>query len=255
MKFRKDLLAVLATSALLGVYLVGKLSGSTDNSGLLLDIRFDEGTLTDNSPDHHPLRAEKVQFVSDRLGKVKSAIRVQPMGSVTVEKIDSLGYLEEFTLCAWVRPLSPPDGQGNTEHRNILSCRNYDRDFNLALDEDLRPLTHIVIESCHYGFCSFQERLAPSTWTHLAVTYGKRSWAIYLNGKLSASDSLVSNPPWSGTSLNIGNLYPGGSESFAGDIDEIRIYGRYLTQEEISQVMGPVPMGSPSGAETNGRKP
>ena len=78
-----------------------------------------------------------------------------------------------------------------------------------------------------------------NTWYHIVLTYKKNvGMALYLNGTLvasktpSESSTLNYNIQPSGT---INPLYIGWFDYFKGTIDEVRIYSRCLSQNQIVQ--------------------
>ncbi len=77
------------------------------------------------------------------------------------------------------------------------------------------------------------QQIPINTWTNIICTYENGTWKLYLNGKLvgSALSSITFNNDTI-TPLEIGNS--GNYEPFFGKIDDVRIYNRALTQEEIT---------------------
>jgi hypothetical protein len=70
-----------------------------------------------------------------------------------------------------------------------------------------------------------------SKWYHFLVVKNKNSYNLYINGDLSSGNSSIGN-----ISLNkivVGRRFPD-NRFFEGKIDDIRIYNRTLSQEEIT---------------------
>ncbi|MBN2095503.1 MAG: hypothetical protein JW727_05625, partial [Candidatus Aenigmarchaeota archaeon] len=80
-----------------------------------------------------------------------------------------------------------------------------------------------------------------SEWNHFAVTYNSSELRMYLNGVLENSIYATSSIPESGRNLLLGRSYgsrvggycSSGEEQFRGLLDELRIYNRSLTSDEI----------------------
>jgi hypothetical protein len=76
-------------------------------------------------------------------------------------------------------------------------------------------------------------------WYHVVATYDDKTMRIFVNGEEKASlprDGAI-NP--SHTNLCIGSYAPGNSSAFfQGVLDEVRIYDRALTPEEIREHAG-----------------
>jgi hypothetical protein len=95
------------------------------------------------------------------------------------------------------------------------------------------------------------EALDPNEWSHLAATYDGNLLRLYVNGVQQASGAFPGELPSEPGPLTIGanNLW---GERFSGLIDEIRVYNRRLTAEEIQTDMGrPVVGGTPAPPTDN----
>lgn len=80
--------------------------------------------------------------------------------------------------------------------------------------------------------------LTLNQWTHLAVTYNGTQRNSYINGVLATTDtSLTGSINTNSIGLNIGfDACCGGRYYFDGSMDDIRIYNRALSQQEIAQL-------------------
>jgi hypothetical protein len=74
--------------------------------------------------------------------------------------------------------------------------------------------------------------IQPDTWYHGAVTYDMTTLRLYLNGRLEADAPLSLNTGEDGNGLTVGNRWNGGAK-WEGLIDEVKIYSRALTANEI----------------------
>jgi hypothetical protein len=82
--------------------------------------------------------------------------------------------------------------------------------------------------------------IAPMCWTHVAITYdgsGRRlSGQLYLDGR-STSLSIKTDARLTATIRNSAPLVVG--QGFVGSIDDVRIYNRKLSTEEIGFLAAP----------------
>jgi len=80
-------------------------------------------------------------------------------------------------------------------------------------------------------------------WAHVAATFDGTTARLYLNGEQVASGAFSFNAAGAASSMGIGCVTGGGAgfsgntEVFLGDLDEVCIYNRALSQEEIGLVM------------------
>ncbi len=82
--------------------------------------------------------------------------------------------------------------------------------------------------------------LSTGIWTHIAAVYDGNQMILYRNGEIvastPASGNIDSNPDVSAAIGDQPSGITGGSRSFDGLIDEMRIYGRALSDEELDIV-------------------
>lgn len=136
--------------------------------------------------------------------------------------------LEQATVEVWIKV------EANERYYNYILCHNYaDLGYGLAIHG--RP---------GKVFSQAADTTVPvGRWTHLAIAYSDKSEKVYVNGELAAArersgplkpitkDMLVGNSDMFGS--------PGNEPTpFHGLIDEMRIWDKPLTQQEIRARMG-----------------
>ena len=77
-------------------------------------------------------------------------------------------------------------------------------------------------------------------WSHLAVTRDGTEAAVYLNGVKGASAPYDFAPRAGSSSLTVGGSCPD-AEAFKGRIDDVRLYERALSEEEIRDLAQAAP--------------
>jgi hypothetical protein len=73
-------------------------------------------------------------------------------------------------------------------------------------------------------------------WCHVAATYDGSSAKIYLNGTQNAAANISGNLDSTSLNTTIGAGCQGTTNFFNGTIDEVRIYSRSLSAEEIAVI-------------------
>ena len=142
---------------------------------------------------------------------------------VTVADARSLDLTTGMTLAAWVRP----SARGGW--RSVLVKESVNR---LSYALYARPSGH-VFTTAEHGLRG-GSALRRDRWSHLAMTWDGLIIRVYVNGAEVSRAALVGAAKRSGGPLRIGGnaIWP---EFFKGTIDEVRVYDRALTANEITQ--------------------
>ena len=157
---------------------------------------------------------------------------------VEVPDSNSLNITEEVTLAAWIKIL------GDTKAPRIIAKggeSDYKSPYGIILDVDAKYLIGCIGDGIYWNLHTYtEEPLIWGTWYHVAMSYSTSAHVLklYLNGEevLSVKETaaLISTE----YPLSIGALkYRGNWQNFFdGCIDDVRIYDRQLTPEEILQL-------------------
>ena len=74
-------------------------------------------------------------------------------------------------------------------------------------------------------------------WTHTLVSYDGNKLKLYLNGNLDYENQIIDNFPESPSSVAfIGNSWGANNDFFPGQIDDVGIWNRALTEKEIQNL-------------------
>lgn len=143
----------------------------------------------------------------------------------------SLNIAGDMTVAAWVRPETLEgrnrmlfgDAAGRTIHRNHnLRFDRGDLRFEYANDQSygviMRPARDIV----------------DGQWHHIALICEAPRYYLYLDGeRVETGDLTMPITPTAGASRRIGGWFAG---YFQGDIDEVRLYARAITEREVLEL-------------------
>ncbi len=135
---------------------------------------------------------------------------------------------ETITLLAWVKT----DTAGNSEDQSYVTKGNNSYALRHSNTNNIvfRISETIAAQTSIDG--SFN-----GEWQHLAGTYNGSRLALYINGALRAianSTGLITSNEYN---VNIGRESVGNRYLYDGAIDDVQIYNRALTEEEIAQTM------------------
>jgi len=195
---------------------------------VVLHYSFDKDfgdEILDNSGRGHHAHAYGTKHVSD--GRSGGALSFN--GQDDYLSVDDI-HLDNFTFSAFVKTLLPAN-KPNTNNRRLFLL--YDGPHYYALQGNSRGSIGLDVTG-HRGVDEYNWGFEPHIWTHIAVTYDRPTVKIYKDGKLTQLGQLDVQPV-------TGTLYIGGTEKhwgryWHGLIDEVTIYNKALTQQDIEQL-------------------
>lgn len=155
---------------------------------------------------------------------------------VTVNDAASLDVTTALTISAWIYPTALNGGSTNGWRTVLLKEAGGTASYDLYANQDTnRPSSYVSIGGIDRGVVG-PTQLPLNTWTHLTATYGGGQQRLFVNGVQVATRAQTGNVLLSTGPLRIGgNLVWG--EYFQGRIDEVRMYNRVLTAQEIQTDM------------------
>ncbi|MFH1957286.1 MAG: LamG-like jellyroll fold domain-containing protein [bacterium] len=144
-----------------------------------------------------------------------------------------------FTLGAWIKT----DSMWDT--RNIIT--KGDNAYGIQLENN-----NAVKFYCGGGSLTTSDNaVANNVWAHVAAVYTGSMMKIYINGTEKQSTGFWSNPQVTGETLKIGRHSISG-QFFSGCIDEVFVYSRALSADEIAALYPGESAGGPADKITIG---
>ncbi|MCF7764990.1 MAG: LamG domain-containing protein, partial [Verrucomicrobia bacterium] len=176
-----------------------------------------------------------VTQAANRVLEIKSAADY-----VTIPDSDSLHRINVFTLEAWVNvPVFRKDSA-------IIAKRRNEAGTSFALRVGTGDLGQYAVlgmnndfgDGTGVNFVMTAGQLVAGRWHHLAATYDGQTASIFIDGNLASSEKIAMRLRPSSFPLTIGqeNL-PGDPRAFLGLIDEVRVWNRALSAQEIRSRM------------------
>ncbi len=174
-------------------------------------------------------------MVSDRFGISNSAFSFSGPSYIEIPDQPSLRLQTvDFTINAWVEAGS----LGVSNHifiKDVSSGCGIPK-YNFGYEYN-KPWFHIndIEYECN-GPRIYGSPLELSGWTNIMLVKSGFNYNFYINGVLNGTE-IMSNPvPEVFASARIGGPEPNGAAGWIGKIDDVGIWNRALTQEEISNL-------------------
>ena len=211
----------------------------------------------DESGNHYDLKAVGAYPTSDRFGQSNKAYYFPKSGYLVIPKITKADSVRDFTISVWIKP-DTISVNGilcffSTHNACVNSCevkllKNWN---NLNYIED-PVLTEISPTRCSTTGFFTNMPIESGKWFHIVIVQKyilfqnspEYYYTRYLNGeKFTSRDYSPADPlPTSfshggyiGCSSD-GSIYLSPAHNFVGSIDDIRIYNRALSDQEIENL-------------------
>jgi hypothetical protein len=178
------------------------------------------------------LSAEKnSQFVADRYGNEGDAVRVTNSSNYLTAQPNAY-YKNDFTVMGWVKFNENLPNQAfvdfSVEHERINTWRFF------LKERTMRPCFEINNE-----FLTSKIALSENEWYHLAFLVEGVQGRMFVNGEVVVEKELFSEPSyvWRHVRNYVGRSHMLGRIVSNADFDEIKIFNRSLSKEEIEEEM------------------
>ena len=178
-------------------------------------------------------------------GKYDQALSVSSGGRLVVQDSNSLDITGPITLSAWIRPsaqgtqyfLSKKDKSGTDGFEMSLS--NSGTIF-VRFNETSSNDAYRVDSTSKYSTNG-------QTWIHVTATYDGSTIRLYINGQLQGSKNANFQINANDLPLSIGSGHDG-YRGMKGTVDDVRIYNRALSANEVTALMNNAPPSAPQNA-------
>jgi hypothetical protein len=224
------LAAVLASSAL-----------AVDPS-LVAWYTFDEGsgTTVHDSANGHDGTINGATWAAGKVGGALSFDGVNDYIDVPDNPALRFTKSDSFTICSWVNPASTGDIVCKMQAGSQHGLFTYEMQWSATGQ-------YFDLQFCNSGnyykyIYTPNGSAPPGSWYHVACVYQNKNAMIYLNGELAGSGYFNSDPSGAANnSLAMGvRAYDDIKFDYLnGTLDDIRIYNRALTAEEIKAIPEP----------------
>ena len=236
----------IKAATLLGALLISGTTSADLKTGLIAHWSFDDCTAKDNSGNEHDgVIQNNPQCVTGVKGKAFQFNGTNTLVHSAIQEKPS-----SFTIAAWF--YSTADGYSGTaeithrvEPSPIYSQWNLSWGTSIQGNEPNRFFSRL-------GFTdnslqdSESDVLNKNSWYFGVVTYDNQKMSLFLNGIKIKEQAITKQPKYSTNDFYIGAA-PEWNNWFTGNIDEVRIYNRALSDAEATALyqQGAVPKDNP----------
>lgn len=201
-------------------------------------------TVADTSGNNHP--GTLTNGPTSTTGRVGNAYTFDGSGVandyVNVPAGSGINGLTAYSVSAWIKPTSLGEGSnGRIADKLQASVTNGWR-FSVSATNLIQLVQQFSGSQARWSSASSSISTSSGAWQHVVVTYDNTSASnqpiFYVNGSVSATTQNVAPIGSAGTSDSSNALTLGGNvatdSTFAGSIDEVRIYNRVLSPSEVT---------------------
>ena len=164
-----------------------------------------------------------------------------PDDHVTLGRFD--GTAREFSFTAWVKP------SGYQPGFSAILCTDADagvsQEIGMQFVNDRNELGYLWTGGQWWWNSGL--RLEPDVWSHVAMTIDSNGATVYVNGYPSTNAVKLSPLQLSSLVFKLGTYHYWSSRNFSGLIDEVALYSRKLSTDEVRRQMHLVRLRNEAG--------
>jgi hypothetical protein len=211
-------------------------------NGLIAYYRFD-GTGNDTSGNSYNASLTNCTFGTNRFDQINTSLRLN--GTNSSAKLPSLPFGGQFTISAWFEC----DAFSGKTYQRVFDFGNGAGIDNIILGQDgSAAVIRFELDDASGGnnvVKSAANLAAGKFYQAVCVLTNSQTMALFLNGQLVSQQNLsISYRQNNRTNNLLGISNFSGSSFFGGLIDDVRIYNRALSSNEVAQLYAiefPVP--------------
>lgn len=247
---KKFVLYVLCNLVCFNFMVVGRpiIATANLNDGLIAYWSFDDCTFNDKSDNH--FNGELYGDLECVKGVYNNAFRFKNHSKVKVSE-DLLNGVTTLTVNFWIKTTDGTAG--------ILSVANRGKDNEFTIFLTSNPFQQLRIIS-HQQEVDTSIDIADSNWHMLSILISRNKITVYKDGRLEFTKNEGFNTPviaegiWFGTDQDCVNGCWEDSNYFEGLLDEMRIYNRILSEDEIQELFASASIGQNDDAFEAGKQ-
>ena len=204
-----------------------------NNAGLVGHWKFDDDTLDYSGLGNNGTINGAPLWIEGPFGKALQLNGTRDY--VDCGNAESLNITDKLTLSAWVKTVDagePAEGEMGGQNHYVSKDNSYQMKHRtnlliFAIWDGGAQATRLSIDNSFNG-----------EWHYVVGTYDGSVLKQYVDGKLEGEASHEGSIDRNEWNVNIGKCPANNTQYLNGGIDEVRIYDRALTQEEVAWLAG-----------------
>ncbi len=229
---------------------------TNSNDGRLLNDLFKNNTsvkLDDNLAAYYPFNGNafdesvfkqkmfihNITLCEDRLGRENSSLDFNGKDSYIRTNNNEVNNAESITICSWVYPRRAKNSESwiSKDGPKWASAWRVGFGENKNYEWGFTKCNSISGQNMWVDYWITNTKVPINNWTHVVVSadQDKKIVTVYMNGKKIGALKDLNSFDKSQSSIRIG-YQPDDNVYFDGKIDDIRIYNRVLSDEEVRAV-------------------
>jgi hypothetical protein len=204
------------------------------NEGLITYLKLNEGSGSSahDSADSHDGDIYGARWVAGVCGSALDFDGVDDYVAVA-GLFDQFGGTQPFSLCAWIMRTTV----GGDEPYILNNMYSSWQGIGLFSDGENTAVTVGGADGgVGQGTARYHMNLVDGDWHMIVGTYDTSGLQLYIDGEPKATDDTFGTYTASYWSMNIGRMEQGDRYYFDGAVDEVRIYERALSADEVQQL-------------------
>ncbi|MDZ4668150.1 MAG: LamG-like jellyroll fold domain-containing protein [bacterium] len=218
------------------LFFIINLSAQDIKSGLIAHYKFNGDFIDASGLNNHGTNGGTALVTNRKNASSKAADFNGNNQSVTVNNSSSLSQVSnEVSISLWAFIEGYDRGIDGKDYAVLVCKANNENKAQYRIA--LTPNSFSLVNNGWLGEVSSSKAIGLNTWVHLAAVIKDSSAKVFINGLPVGNGILnISYPVEKNSPLTLGRDDAGGIEYFDGKLDDIRIYGRAISDIEVTEI-------------------
>lgn len=213
----------------------GSISSGIPRKGLVIELLMN-GSSQDTSGNGNNVQSSFVSPTTNRFGKTNQALHFN--GSSSEIKIENkiVDWTEGFAISVWAQKTGNGDRAPDSTIIMKAANSNGKDEFRIWSRDSNNSTIGIWSKTMNNTFQAESTSIMTG-WTFIVAQIANGNLEVYINGKLENASPYSGIMLSTNSTIRVGNSnWYNGDYRWEGDIDNLRVYNRSLTVQEINNL-------------------